>query len=60
MDKEKEPGEFPGGPVVRTPDLTAEDPGSVPGWGTKIPQAEQQGQKQKGDREREPTIKRSV
>ena len=30
--------DFPGGPMVRT--LTAESPGSVVGWGTKIPQAE--------------------
>ena len=33
-------GEFPGGPVVRSRAL-----GSIPGWGTKIPQAAWHGQK---------------
>ena len=32
--------EFPGSPVVRTQRLHCHDPGSVSGWGTKIPQAE--------------------
>ena len=32
--------EFPGSPVVRTRRLHCHDPGSVSGWGTKIPQAE--------------------
>ena len=27
--------------------FTAEGPGSIPGWGTKIPQAAQRGQKKK-------------
>ena len=32
-------GEFPGSSMVRTRAFTAEGPGSIPGWGTKIPQA---------------------
>ena len=40
--------EFPGSPVVRTAHtLTAKDPGSVPGQGTKIPQAALHRQKKK-------------
>ena len=31
--------EFPGGPVVRTQCFHYCGPGSVPGWGTGIPQA---------------------
>ena len=31
------PGEFPGGPVIRTPCFLAKGPGSIPGQGTKIP-----------------------
>ena len=31
--------EFPGGPVVRTQPFHCRDPGSIPGWGTKILQA---------------------
>ena len=38
-------GEFPGGPAVLGA-FTAVGPGSVPGWGTKIPQATQHGQKE--------------
>ena len=37
--------EFRGSPVVRSWCFHCCDPGSVPGWGTKIPQAEQFGQK---------------
>ena len=37
--------EFPGSPVVRTRCFQCHDPGSVSGWGTKIPQAEWFGQK---------------
>ena len=38
--------EFPSGPVVRTPHFfTAEEAGSIPGWGTQIPQAVWHGQK---------------
>ena len=37
-------GEFPGGPVARTLHVHCWGPGSVPGWGTKIPQATQQSQ----------------
>ena len=33
---------FPGGPVVKNPLLNAEDMGSVPGRGTKIPRAMKQ------------------
>lgn len=32
-------GEFPDGPVVRTPASTAEAPGSISGHGPVIPQA---------------------
>ena len=32
-------GEFPNGPVVRTPTFTAKGWGSIPGPGTKTPQA---------------------
>ena len=38
--------EFPGGPVVRTQRFYCRGPGSTPGGGTKIPQAEWRGQKQ--------------
>ena len=31
--------EFPGGPVVRTRRFHCHGLGSIPGWGTKIPQA---------------------
>ena len=41
------PGEFPGGPVVRTRCFHCSGTGAIPGWGTKIPQATQQGQKKK-------------
>ena len=34
-------GDFPGAPVVKTPPSNAEDAGSIPGWGTKIPHASQ-------------------
>lgn len=37
--------EFSGGSEVRTLLSTAKDPGSIPGQGTKIPQATRQGQK---------------
>ena len=37
--------DFPDGPVVRISALTAKGLGSTPGWGTKIPQAMQRGQK---------------
>ena len=32
-------GDFPSGPVVKNPPCNAGDMGSIPGWGTKIPQA---------------------
>lgn len=37
--------EFPGDSVVRLHALTAERPGSVPGWGTDVPSAAWHGQK---------------
>ena len=37
--------EFPGSPVVRTRCFHCRGLGSIPGWGTKIPQAAQHGQK---------------
>ena len=42
-------GEFPGGPVVRTPRFHCHEPGLDPWSGnkTKIPQATQRGKKQK-------------
>ena len=40
-------GEFPGGPVVRTWCSHCWGPGSIPGLGTKIPQASQCGQKKR-------------
>ena len=39
--------EFPGCPVVRTPCSHAKGLGSIPGWGAKMPQAMQCGQKKK-------------
>ena len=44
--KEKKKREFPVGPVVRTPSFHCQGPGSIPGPGTKIPQAAWRGQKQ--------------
>ena len=35
------PWEFPGSPVVRILGFHCGAPGSIPGWGTQIPQAEQ-------------------
>ena len=32
-------GDFPGGPVVKSLSFNVEDPGSIPGRETKIPQA---------------------
>ena len=32
-------GNFPGGPMVKNPPSSAEDSGSIPDWGTKIPYA---------------------
>ena len=40
-------GEFPGGPVVRTPCFHSQDMGSVLSGGTKIPQVMQYRQKKK-------------
>ena len=34
--------DFPGGPVVKNLPCKAGDTGSIPGWGTKIPHAEEQ------------------
>ena len=44
--------EFAGGPVVRTLCSHSEGPGSVSGWGTKIPQVMQHSQ-EKRERERD-------
>ena len=38
---------FPGGPMVKNLPSNAEDPGSIPGWGIKIPHAIPHGQKEK-------------
>ena len=35
-------GDFPGGPVIKNPPCRAEDAGSIPGRGTKIPRVEKQ------------------
>ena len=37
--KEYHDRDFPGGPVVENPPSNAEDTGSIPGQGTKIPHA---------------------
>ena len=42
--------EFPGGPVVRAPRVHRRDPGSIPGQGTKIPQAAWRGEKKRRKR----------
>ena len=34
--------DFLSGPVVKNPPCNAEDEGSIPAWGTKIPQAKEQ------------------
>ena len=39
--------DFPGGPVVRTQRFHCHGRGTIPGWGTKIPQATLCGQKEK-------------
>ena len=44
--------EFPGGPVVRTPCFHCGGVGSIPGQGTKIPQAVQCGQKTKTNKQK--------
>ena len=33
------PWDFPGGPAVKSTPCNAGDPGSIPGWETKIPHA---------------------
>ena len=42
---QKRPWEFPGSPVARTLCMRAKGLRSIPGWGTKIPEAMQCGQK---------------
>ena len=37
-----QPRDLPGGPVVKTPTCRVGDTGSIPGWGTKTPQAQEQ------------------
>ena len=39
--KESTPGDFPGGPVVKTSPSCAGGAGSIPGQGAKIPRASQ-------------------
>ena len=34
--------DFPGGPMVKSPSSNAREMGSIPGWGTNIPQAIEQ------------------
>ena len=56
MNKIDKVGEFPGGPVVRTLCFrctTEEGTCSIPGWGTKIPQAVQYGQEKKKKTDRQ-------
>ena len=38
MNQQQPSWEFPGGPVVHTRHRHYQGPGSIPGWGTKIPQ----------------------
>ena len=38
---EVNPGEFPGRPLVRTPHFHCRGHRLIPGWGTKIPHADQ-------------------
>jgi len=40
-------GEFPGGPVVKTPHFQGKGTEVIPGWETKIPYAVQGSQKKK-------------
>ena len=46
------PGEFPGGPAVRTQRFSDEGLDSSPGWGNKIPRAAQHGQKKKVEKKK--------
>ena len=39
MPKNTNPGDFPGGPVVKNPPYNEGDASSIPGQGTKIPHA---------------------
>ena len=41
--------------MVRTGQFHCRGPGSIPGWGTKIPQAEQYGQKKKKKKDKYPS-----
>ena len=41
------PREFPGCPMVRTRAVTTKGMGSIPGWGTKVPQAVRHSQMKK-------------
>ena len=49
----KQGWEFPRGPVVGIQWAYGQGLGSVPGWRTKIPQTEQQGQKKKKERKKQ-------
>ena len=44
--------EFPGDPVVRTWRFHCRGPGSIPGGGTKIPQAAQRGQNKQTNKQK--------
>ena len=47
MNQQQPSWEFPGGPVVKTQYCHYQGPGSIPGWGTKIPQVMWQKKKTK-------------
>ena len=47
MNQQQPSWEFPGGPVVQTRHRHYQGPGSIPGWGTKIPQVMWQKKKTK-------------
>ena len=50
--KKKKDRKFHSGPVVRTLLFHYHSPGSIPGWGTKIPQAPRCSQTEKKKKER--------
>ena len=39
QQRTKQSQDFPGGPMVKNLPCNAEDVGSIPGWGTRIPHA---------------------
>ena len=46
LKKKRSHREFPGGPVVRIRRFHCQGLGSIPHWGTKIPQVAQRSQKE--------------